>query len=96
MKQTTVKRVIEALHWIHNNEHNSVYLEWPRNMAERDKTVQNASHITLANHHERLRIPDSLRADVWRYIAPNKRPFDTRMYAVTRRGLKLVREAFEE
>ncbi len=83
MKQITVKRVVEALYWIHNNEHHIVGTEFhPTKKDENGRDV--TTHVYFQNHFEKLRVPQSLVAEVFSFIRPNRRKFDTRMYALTR------------
>lgn len=87
MKQITVKRAVEALHWLHNNEHHIVGTENSKIGADGKLTF---SHVYYQNYHEKLRVPYALCQEVGKYIRPNKRKFDTRMYALTPKGRQLV------
>lgn len=89
-EQRTVKRAVEALYWLHHNEHHIVMTEWPKSMPLHKQTMENKSHISFANYHERIRVPTALCAEVFKHICPNKRKFDTRMYALTRKGREMV------
>lgn len=90
MKQITPKRLVEALYWLHNNPHHHVGIEWPRSMPASEQTMENWSHHFYANYHEKLRIPAILCEDLYKYVVPNKRKFDTRMFALTRAGKALI------
>lgn len=89
MKQITAKRAIEALYWLHNNAHHEVGCEWPRDKP--NAPVGEHTHIFYRNHLEKLRVPIALMPEVSKHIRPNKRKFDTRMYALTRSGREMVR-----
>lgn len=86
MKQRTVKRAVEALYWLHNNEHHIAGVE----NADRVDGKMVFSHAYYQNYHEKLRVPYALCEEVHKYIRPNKRKFDTRMYALTKAGRQLV------
>lgn len=83
MKQRTVKRGVEALYWINNNSHHEVGLEFNKDNVE--------THQYFKNYHEKIRVPIGLmREEVSPYIRPNKRKFDTRMFALTAKGKNMV------
>ena len=90
MKQITVKRTVEALHWIHNSAHHVVGTEWSSKTPLGEQTMENFSHVFYANYHEKIRVPAALYAEVSKYIRPNTRKFDTRMFALTAAGRVLV------
>lgn len=79
MKQITIKRAVEALYWIHNNAHHEVGTDYHPVTGE-------ATHIYYRNYHEKMRVPMALTAEVGKFIRPNKRKFDTRMFALTQAG----------
>ncbi len=89
MKQRTVKRAIEAWNWIHNNDHHIVGTEWHPTKIGKDG-LPARSHLYLQNYHERLRVPEALVDEVWNQIEPNKRKFDSRMYALKRKAKSMV------
>ena len=90
MKQRTVKTAVEALTWLHNNEHQFAGYEWPRSMPEREQTMENWSRFFYANHHEKIRVPAALLVEVIKYTRPNMRKFFTRPYMLTRAGKALI------
>ena len=78
MKQFTVKRAVEAWKWIHNNAHHEAGYEYHPITTE-------LTHVFFRNHHEKMRVPAQLyRDEVSKGVTPNKRAFDTRMFALTR------------
>lgn len=83
MKQITVKRAIEALNWIHNNAHEEVGTVYhPHKMDENGFPLK--THMYFRNHFETMRVPQELCAEVFSMIRPNRRKFDTRMFALRR------------
>ncbi len=80
MKQRTVKCAVEAWHWIANNPHNEVGLEFRTDAAGRE--CEDIIAIFFRNYHEKLRVPEKLRKEVMAGLMPNRRKFDTRMYAL--------------
>lgn len=78
MAQRTVKRAVEALYWLHNNAHHEAGWE------------EGGKHFFYRNYHDKLRVPAALMPEVSKYVRPNKRAFDTRMFALTRAGRLLV------
>ena len=89
MKQITVKRAVDALSWVDTNPHHIVGTEFHETKRDEDGR-EIPTHLYLQNYHEKLRVPVDLWRQVAKHIRPNKRPFDTRMYAVTRAGKALV------
>lgn len=89
MKQITVKRAVEALYWLHNNAHFEAGAEFHPTKVD-DKGRPLATHMFYRNNFEKLRVPAALMTEVSKYIRPNTRPFDTRMFALTRAGKMLV------
>lgn len=83
MKQLTVKRAVEAWYWIANNEHFEVGTEYSKNRKD-DEGRPAVVAIFFRNHHEKMRVPDSLRREVFAGIKPNRRAFDTRMFSLTK------------
>lgn len=88
MTQTTVKSVNEALAWIHGNEHHDVGWEWANGRSKETGLFElgEETHLVMKSRQHKLRIPKNLARMVWKYIEPNRRPFDTRMYALTKTG----------
>lgn len=84
MTQITVSTAVEAFKWIDQNAHHIVGTEWhPTKRDEKGRQVR--THIFLKNYHDTLRIPERVVSEVFAGIRPNKRAFDTRMYALTRK-----------
>lgn len=87
MAQRTAKGLEEALMWIHINQHFAAGLEY-------DGDGRFVTHTWYKNHFDKLRIP--YRAEwaskFFTLIRPNPRPHDDRMYALTPRGRRLLRE----
>jgi hypothetical protein len=75
VKQQTAKRAVEAWHWLHNNAHHHVGTDF-----RPDGTTR---AVWFKNHHEMMRVPETLLDEVFAGLTPNKRAFDTRMYALT-------------
>jgi len=73
--QHTVKRAVEAWHWILNNEHHFVGTEF-----RKDGTTL---AVFMKNYHHKMRIPEKLIREVMSGIRANTRPFDSRMYMLT-------------
>lgn len=92
MKQITVKTAVEALTWLHNNPHHIAGVEWSPRLHPSEHTIKNWSHQYYVNHHEKIRIPADIYPNVAKYIRPNTRKFDTRMYMLTRSGKALIDE----
>lgn len=87
MAQRTAKSLEEALMWVHQNRHHVSGNEW--NPARGCYT-----HRYFANYHDRLRVS---MAKEWytaflRYLRPNPRPHDDRVFALTPMGRRLLRE----
>jgi len=78
MKQITAKTVEQALIWIDSHAHHIVQIYPPAWEGEKG--------IELVGHGEKLRVPNAIRKAVFNKIEVNKRPFDTRMYRVTKHG----------
>lgn len=85
MRQKTAKTIEDALRWIHDNEHHKITRE--------EGNFHRTTHIRLENYFERMRIP----AAIWKiigvrhWIFPNQRPYDTRMYGLTKQGRQYLR-----
>jgi hypothetical protein len=90
MKQRTVKTAVEALTWLHNNPHHIAGVEWSPRLPVSEHNEKNWSHAYYANYHEKIRIPAALCKEVHKHIKSNTRPFDTRMYMLTRSGKALI------
>lgn len=89
MKQRTVKRAVEALNWLHNNPHHIAGKDFhPTKRDENGRKV--VTHFYYQNYHERMRVPVALAAEVAKYIRPNTRKFDTRMFALTAAGKREI------
>lgn len=81
MAQITAQRAVEAWHWIANNPHEEVGTEYHDTKVDgQGHPVR--THIYMRNYHDKLRIPEALIAEVFAGIMPNRRKFDTRMYAL--------------
>jgi hypothetical protein len=89
MKQITVKTVVEALHWIHNNHHYSAGVEWPKTTPNRWRRETNWTHFWFKGG-EKVRIPRHLYEEVATNIRMSCRRFDNRMYMLTRVGRKMI------
>lgn len=83
MKQITARTVEQALMWIDSQPHHMVACEY--RPGEETKPNTRPTHIRYENHHERLRVPMSMTG-FFTKVEPNHRPFDTRMYRVTKYG----------
>lgn len=81
MKQITVKTVEQALAWIDTNAHHKAEIE-----GHEFGVKPGYTHQTLSNYHERMRIPVAIHQQMIDLIEPNKREFDSRMFALTRKG----------
>lgn len=92
MKQFTPKTVEEALDWIENNAHHAFRTvvhptkKTPRGLPAR-------THLELIGHGAKLRLSEKIVNDVTRYITANDRPFDTRMYKLTKAGKARLKQA---
>lgn len=86
MRQFTAKRLVEALYWLDNNAHHEAGVEFKNDRDPFDKWT----HSYFRNYHEKLRVPRHLDAEVRKYIRPNRRKFDTRMFAVTTAGKRMI------
>ena len=83
MTQRTAKRAVEALYWLHNNEHHEVGTDWNGDYL---------THVWFRNHFDKLRVPADLAAEMWKHVKLNTRKFDTRMYALKPSGKRLIGE----
>lgn len=83
MKQTTAKTVEQALIWIDSHPHHIIQA-YP--------SYGSPIYIEVIGWRGKLRVPDRLRLAVWGKIEPNPRPFDTRMFRVTKWGREWLRE----
>lgn len=81
MKQKTVKTAIEAWHWINNNAHQEVGTEYHATKLD-GEGLPLRTHMFFKNYFETMRVPEALCSEVFSMIAPNKRAFDTRMFAL--------------
>jgi len=89
MTQRTAKRLVEALYWIHNNAHHEVGTEYhPTKCDDEGRALK--THMFFRNHHDTSRVPVAMLPELFKLIRPNKRAFDTRMYALTRKGRLMV------
>lgn len=84
MKQRTAKSVVEALDWIHNNAHPEVGTDYHPVRGDE------MTHVYFKNYFEKMRIPIDMYPEVSKLIRPNKRAFDTRMFALTRKGRSML------
>lgn len=82
MKQTTAKTIEQALDWIDKNHHHEIGTEFNKHGGK--------THIFYKNYHEKLRVPIALFM-VFKYIKPNTRKFDTRMFMLTPAGKDFLR-----
>lgn len=73
-KQVTVKRAVEAWHWIANNPHHIVGTEY--------NSKGDVTHIFFKNYFDTMRVPTKLLKEFWSGVKTNTRKFDTRMYAL--------------
>lgn len=82
LKQKTMKTVEDVLLWIHTNEHHIVGGEY------KDGAPFEAgpTHHYYQNHFEKMRVPAKLFEELKHLLQPNKRAFDTRMFALTKEG----------
>lgn len=86
MKQITAKTVEQALIWIDSQPHNLVGIYWNKKSSEGTYEYGEEDGMQFVNYHEKLRVPNKIRAAVARKIEQNPRPFDTRMFRVTKYG----------
>lgn len=84
MRQRTAKSLIEALAWIHTQPHHEIGIDYGKDGMVIARYFK--------NHHEKFRV--KIYAEFWyelqMYIEPNQRPFDTRAYALTPIGKKVL------
>lgn len=87
MTQTTPKSLEQALLWIIENPHFEVGTEWLNGRS---------THGFFRNHFDKLRVPNRARCEwagqFYRYVMPNPRRHDDRMYAVTPAGKAWLRK----
>lgn len=81
VKQYTVKRAVEAWNWIHNNEHHIVGTDYSKTRLDDDGHPLRIA-MYFQNYHEKMRVPERLCSEVFAQIRPNKRKFDSRMFAL--------------
>ena len=79
MAQRTAKTIVEVLTWLHENDHHEVGVEQPKE-----------THAYYKNYHDILRVPIPLIVQCQPYFRPNRRKFDTRMFALTAAGRRLI------
>ena len=77
MTQKTTRSVVEGLLWLVQNPHHEAGIE------------DGGYHRYYKNYQDKLRIPATV---IWgKYIEPNTRPFDTRMFRPNRKGMNLLK-----
>jgi hypothetical protein len=82
MKQVTAKGPIQVLEWIDTQPHHFVGCEFDKSIP----CLYKVTHTVLKNYHEKLRVPIGIWESLWEQIELNRRPFDSRMHALTRKG----------
>lgn len=94
MKQTTAKTIEQALIWIDSHPHHNCGAEWSGKEfpAGRPNWRQQPSHWFYEGFEGKLRVPRKLFKGFMPKIEPNLRPFDTRMFRITKHGRAWLRE----
>lgn len=93
MAQVTAKSVGQALAWLATHPHHEVGIHWAKG---RPKEYGGETHIRYHGPEGTLFVPIAFRRDMGRYTRPNRRAFDTRMFAVTRAGQRLISEYWDQ
>ncbi len=85
MAQFTARDLHDALDWIHTNEHHESGLEYTEDGLR-------CVAVWYRNHFDkmRIRIDSEFSNRFHKLIGPNRRPFDTRMYALTTQGKRVL------
>lgn len=82
MRQITVKSLRQYLVWITTQ---------PCFEAGQEGPYDKPTHLYYRNGQDKMRLPLTSEGRKWnRYITVNDRPYDTRMYKPTRRGLEFL------
>lgn len=92
MKQITAKTIEQALAWIATQPHYEVGCHYKRGQWRNGEQIADdaPTHVYYRNFHEKLVVPVTLEM-FFKYIKPNTRAFDTRMFMLTPAGKDYLR-----
>ena len=85
MGQVTAKTVEDALSWIDSHEHHEAGLHWAKGRSKETGCYEfgEETHMRYKGHGNVMLVPLDIFRRARKYIVPNQRQFDSRMFAIT-------------